>query len=807
MRIINKAPEILRECELYKLLQQKSTNSKVLVEKVDKIVEVTSPMLNMINSGPFRNYTLHNPDHAKKIIHLASNIIDETCKQNISILDIAVIIISAFIHDVGMSITSQERTELIKSSLYKDFIQDNFSISDRISTLREKYSLNDEQKKLPIEQELFQLQEFILSEILRKRHATRERYQEILNSIKVTSGRTDLFEYNGATFEDILIDICESHNLNAVILGELNSPFESRYPRNQAIGGEYINVQFCSAILRISDILDFDRERTPTVLFESLGISNNDLPGSEISLHEWQKHMAVHTIDISDGELIISGDSKHPAIEAGINDFAKTIQREIQDTVAVLKLNSKEIQEKYYLTIPTIVRTRIKSIGYVFQDLKLHLNPDAIMTLLMGEQLYSTPNVALRELLQNSIDACRVFGRISPTAYQPNISLKKFTDSNNKLWIEVLDNGIGMDNYVISEYLFKVGSSYYKSSDFRRLISDDYTPISRFGIGLISVFMIADILKIRTANQFSPRGDKKERLITINNKKSLAFITESNSIFQGTSIKIRIKDEYSSEYFLRQFENYIDTTIVRPDIPIEVELLNKLVVKKQYMQLNPIAVKEAEKENIKYVVLDLKRYSNSIEGYVIFPFAFLENKLGIKLNGHKLIFDENISINPHHVFINYPGNRLTVNGFRMGLKRANKIFGRSLRFAYDINVIGDDEVRFDVARDTIVGRGNTVVKARIKEAIIAGLKESGIFDMLTEETQKYISSAKMFHEYDDKLPSDEKISEIKNLIPDGQWPIGLHHEIGLKVNLSASLTYNAMSYLLDNNLIKDGRRK
>lgn len=803
MKIINNSPATIQDCELFKILQFKSNTSTDLLGKVEKIIEITTPMLNLINSGPFRNYTLHNPEHAKKIIHLAGNIIDETCKPNLTILDISLIIMSAFIHDVGMSITVQERTEFLRGNTYKDFLQDSPVISERLEAIRKKHEFAIGEDKSFLEQELFQIQEFILSEILRKRHATKERYKEIINTIKITSGRTDLFEYNGATFEDLLIDICESHNLPAIVLGEMTSPFESRYSRNLAIGGEYINIQFCCAILRICDILDFDRERTPAILFESLGINDNDLPGSEISLFEWQKHMAVHSIEINGGEIIISGDCRHPAIEASVINFAQTIQREIQDTTAILKMNNTEILEKYKISIPSIVRTRTKSIGYVFQDLKLHLNPDSIMTLLMGEQLYSTPNVALRELIQNSIDACRVLSKVSRDKYIPKIKIRHWKDEFGKHWLEVYDNGIGMDYFVISEYLFKVGSSYYKSSDFKKLLSEDYTSISRFGIGLISVFMLADVLKIKTSNNFSIRGDKKERIITINNKKSLAFITENDNGHQGTIINIRLKDEYISEYFFRQFENYLETVIVRPEFPIDVEIIEKLTIRTQYMQLNPVAVQKAESDNIKYVVLDMKRYSNNVEGYVIFPFENDNGKLKL------LSFNENSSfnhINPKEVFLNYRGNRLSVNGFRMGLKRTNRLFGKALKFAYDINILGDEEVKFDVARDRIIGRGTTVVKGRMKYAIIAGLKESGIFSLLTEETQNYLTSSDIFHEYDMTLPDQDKIFEIKNLIPSGQWPVGLHQIIAKQVNITPSLTYNVMSYLLDNNMIEDGRK-
>src|SRR5262249_20173982 len=137
------------------------------------------------------------------------------------------------------------------------------------------------------------------------------------------------------SFETDLIQICESHNLNPTILGEMKTAHEDRFPRATPIGGFHVNTQFIAALLRLADILDFDYERTPKSLFESLGIENSNLPGAAVSLFEWQKHLSIHTIEITKEEIVVSGVCKHPIIEAGIREFCQIIEREIQDTSAV----------------------------------------------------------------------------------------------------------------------------------------------------------------------------------------------------------------------------------------------------------------------------------------------------------------------------------------------------------------------------------------------------------------------------------------------------------------------------------------
>ena len=121
--------------------------------------------------------------------------------------------------------------------------------------------------------------------------------------------------------------------------------------------------------------MDFDRERTPLVLFESLGIQSRSLPGAEVTLLEWQKHMAVHTLEINQDEIVVSADSKHPVIEKTIREFSLLIEREIRDTLAVLKRNPLEITKLFQIDLPISVRPHIRSLGYLYKDMSLKSEP------------------------------------------------------------------------------------------------------------------------------------------------------------------------------------------------------------------------------------------------------------------------------------------------------------------------------------------------------------------------------------------------------------------------------------------------
>lgn len=110
---------------------------------------------------------------------------------------------------------------------------------------------------------------------------------------------------------------------------------------------------------------------------------------------------------------------------------------------------------------------------------------------ILSEHLYSSPNVYIRELLQNGTDA--IVGRQNA---QPG-----FQDGQIQLTIEegkslvFTDNGIGLTEEEIHRFLAIIGETS-KQNLQNPLLPSDY--IGRFGIGLLSCFMVSDEIRIRT---------------------------------------------------------------------------------------------------------------------------------------------------------------------------------------------------------------------------------------------------------------------------------------------------------------------
>jgi molecular chaperone HtpG len=197
---------------------------------------------------------------------------------------------------------------------------------------------------------------------------------------------------------------------------------------------------------------------------------------------------------------------------------------------------------------------------------------------LMGTKLYGDPEVALRELLQNSIDACLLRSAMEKSwgnLYEPEIHIKYSTESEGDV-LEIIDNGTGMDQYIIDTYYSKVGSSFYKSADFFDLKSQSkakFTPTSRFGIGILSCFMVADTLVVDTRRVYGPHDSSDAINLTIEGQDSIFWIKSGQRKTPGTSTKLFLRknvnpwDDLSEDDFIKSVENVIPN----PPFKIRVE--------------------------------------------------------------------------------------------------------------------------------------------------------------------------------------------------------------------------------------------
>src|ERR1019366_3055829 len=120
--------------------------------------------------------------------------------------------------------------------------------------------------------------------------------------------------------------------------------------------------------------------------------------------------------------------------------------------------------------LPETVKADIHEDGYHYVPYQFELDDSRVCELLMGRAIYDNPLVAVRELVQNAVDACSYRDALSKLA-EPNAepdTLKRITiqyeePSAGKEYpmLRVSDTGTGMDAWLIERWFLKVGRSYY----------------------------------------------------------------------------------------------------------------------------------------------------------------------------------------------------------------------------------------------------------------------------------------------------------------------------------------------------------
>jgi molecular chaperone HtpG len=149
--------------------------------------------------------------------------------------------------------------------------------------------------------------------------------------------------------------------------------------------------------------------------------------------------------------------------------------------------------------------SQVRAIGFESKQFAFELDKPKILKLLTGHTLYSDSNVVVRELVQNSLDATRLQTHISGSSGEIALHL----DSAKRL-LTVDDNGTGMTQRIIEDHFLNVGSSRYQDESFRKQYPR-FSAISRFGIGILSTFMISDEIEVVTKSAL----DSKARNISI----------------------------------------------------------------------------------------------------------------------------------------------------------------------------------------------------------------------------------------------------------------------------------------------------
>ena len=220
-----------------------------------------------------------------------------------------------------------------------------------------------------------------------------------------------------------------------------------------------------------------------------------------------------------------------------------------------------------------------------------------------------------------------------------------------------------------------------------------------------------------------------------------------------------------------------------------------------------IAVIENKKTHKGSIVRDLQRWSDRLSGTIILFFSVnLDGTLShLSSVNRPLRVTQKLgpnTIDPNSLLDNYKGNRISVNGFRMTLKKILRIYRRYIAAVLDIDFVGDKDIEYEVSRDKIAGQGALYVRNSIRSATLRALSEMGILDSMAPETKGLITDLMQVEtpwNRDRDIQHDiepDILDKVAQLIPKGRWPPMLDKKIARELNISNTLAARAIHRLI-----------
>ena len=299
------------------------------------------------------------------------------------------------------------------------------------------------------------------------------------------------------------------------------------------------------------------------------------------------KQKANYELNAADIKTETSGNTikfavndEHRALEITVRCSTANAHRVISLIIKEFELILSKFEEDFasvgfrvYYALPKLMKLDFDEEKLESYEFKAYI--PRLIPLLAGRNIYDEPEAFTRELIQNSIDAIKVRakhdGNEDYSGVEIELEIKQ--DSNSNLsYFKITDTGTGMNRYVLERYLTTIGRSFYTSTDFHNL-GIKYSPISQFGIGFLSCFMLGKHVEVEATHHLNP---DETFYLDIPNYDGCFFI-EAKKVQNsnpGSSIKVwedaNLKKTPDNEFNIKKIKSYIKKIVC--DIPFSITL-------------------------------------------------------------------------------------------------------------------------------------------------------------------------------------------------------------------------------------------
>jgi histidine kinase/DNA gyrase B/HSP90-like ATPase len=493
----------------------------------------------------FPEYTDHGPRHVSAVLASLEALVHIEAWPLLTPEDAAVLVLAALLHDSAMHLTADGLLDLLDSERaeqrpllapldaksWPELFDDFFTAARRWDQRTLHRILGDRERRPEQEEDLYayirspgempdpetwsvRYRKF-LGEFVRRHHA-RLAHEIALHGVPGPRAVRLCLTEIPPDYADLAGLVARSHNLD---LRETFPYLKKKYSQRAICRGSH--PVFLMVLLRIADYLEIRSDRANATRLKVQRLR------SPISREEWDAHLAVHDItpDERDAESVFVHASPESATEfLKLRRLLAGLQAELDTSWAVLgEVYSRQGDiAKLGLTLRR-VRSNLDDPGTFLADQEPAYFPlyaafdtaGADLLKLLIRPLYGDrPEVGVRELLQNALDAVHELRQhardqgdpemsdISLPNQEADVLISVDLDEAGQDWLTVSDKGIGMTAETVRDYFLKAGASFRQSDAWRRSFEVDgkskVLRSGRFGIGALAAFLLGDRIEVST---------------------------------------------------------------------------------------------------------------------------------------------------------------------------------------------------------------------------------------------------------------------------------------------------------------------
>ena len=528
----------------------------------------------------YTHFSEHDASHSQTIIDKIEMLLGDRIR-NLSPTDTWLILHAAYTHDLGMLLKMKDLEEAWKSEEFKEFLEQerNGIDEDLKEAIEAIYNLRESKMDYYDSLKIYRYVNLINQCYFRRKHSNMsEQYLISLGgNLKIDltcNGRinADLFYLLG--------EICGLHTANE------NEILRLDYETN-GFSTDYAHPRFVAVLLRLGDLLDIDNGRFNP--FTALVAGD---PPEQTKPHI-EKHQSTRHLLITPEKIEFRSNCSSDEAYREIRNTIKWLEKEIE----FLTLNwSKIVPKNLGGYAPKFDKKELllKGIPDIegTTDLKLQISQEKAFDIIEGYNIYDDKFVFIREVIQNALDATKLklwqdlkngiydfaikrkdvlnnLRELKPfdlseeiyKNYMINIDLR--TLDNGDVEFKIQDRGIGID----VEGFKRISQVAMSNTDYRILKKDIsemprwLRPTAGFGIGMQTIYLVADSFKIITNNGIETLE------ANIDSIKKGGFIKLNRcdkKIRQGTSIEIILKENILKNLYgiltdiIEEYSNNID---------------------------------------------------------------------------------------------------------------------------------------------------------------------------------------------------------------------------------------------------------